>query len=426
MIGDILLLLLFIACLVLSAFFSSSEIALISITRAKVRTLLNEGRKGSESLAMLKESPNRFLVAILIGNNIVNVAAAAIATAVTVSIFGNIGVGIATGVVVILLLFFGEIGPKIYASRHTERFALAVAKPVLVLSKILSPVIWGIEKVTGRFGAPAAMGETMVTEEEIKEWIEVGKEEGTIEQEEREMLYSVLEFSDTLTREIMTPRVDVALIEDTKTLNEATQLFNETAFSRIPVFHGSVDNIIGILNIKDVFSTVFSGKRQVPIKELMYDPFFVPETKKIDDLLKELQVRKVQIAIVLDEYGSFVGIVTVEDILEELVGDILDEFDREEPEIQKIGEGVYLVDAKIWVEDLNEELNLNLPVHESYETIGGLLIDRLGHIPHPGESAHISESNVSLVVMQMLSRRIVKIKLILHALPEPSGNPGDR
>ncbi|NYT17669.1 MAG: DUF21 domain-containing protein, partial [Methanomicrobiales archaeon] len=226
MIGDILLLLLFIACLVFSAFFSSSEVALISITRAKVRTLLNEGKKGSKSLSALKETPNRFLIAILIGNNIVNVAAAAIATAVTISIFGDIGVGIATGVVVILLLFFGEIGPKIYAARNTEKLALAVSKPVLILSRILSPVIWGIEKITGRFGASAAVGETMVTEEEIKEWIEVGKEEGTIEQEEREMLYSVLEFGDTLTREIMTPRVDVALIEDIRTLDEAMQLFN--------------------------------------------------------------------------------------------------------------------------------------------------------------------------------------------------------
>ncbi|MCG7854564.1 MAG: hemolysin family protein [Methanoregulaceae archaeon] len=420
MIGDILLLLLFIACLVFSAFFSSSEVALISITRAKVRTLLNEGKKGSKSLSALKEKPNRFLIAILIGNNIVNVAAAAIATAVTISIFGDIGVGIATGVVVILLLLFGEIGPKIYAARNTEKLALAVSKPVLILSRILSPVIWGIEKITGRFGASAAVGETMVTEEEIKEWIEVGKEEGTIEQEEREMLYSVLEFGDTLTREIMTPRVDVALIEDIRTLDEAMQLFNETGFSRIPVYHDAVDNIIGILNIKDVFSTAFSEKRNIPIRELMYDPFFVPETKKIDDLLKELQVRKVQIAIVLDEYGSFVGIVTVEDILEELVGDILDEFDREEPEIQKIGEGTYLVDAKIWVDDLNDELDVSLPVHESYETIGGLLIDRLGHIPHPGESVHIPESHVSLVVMQMLSRRVVKVKMILHTPPAPS------
>jgi putative hemolysin len=420
MIEDILLLLLFIICIIFVAFFSSSEIALIAITRAKVRTLVNEGRKDAESLATLKEAPHRILITILVGNTTVSTLAAAIATAVTISIFGNIGVGIATVAVVIILLFFGEIGPKIYAAKHTEQLALSVSRPILLLSKILSPVIWGIDKITGKFGGSATIGETMVTEEEIKEWIEVGKEEGTIEKEEREMLFSVLEFGDTLTREIMTPRVDVVLIEDTRTLDEAMKIFNESGFSRLPVYHDSVDNIIGILNIKDVFSTVFSGKRNISIKELMYDPFFVPETKKIDELLKELQVRKIQIAIVLDEYGSFDGIVTVEDILEELVGDILDEFDQEEPEIQKIGENTFLVNAKMWVDDLNDELDINLPMHESYETIGGLLIDRLGHIPHPGESVHVPESHVSLVVMQMLSRRVVKIKLILHTPPPES------
>jgi putative hemolysin len=425
MIEDYILFLIFIICIILSAFFSGSEVALISITRAKVRTLVNEGRKGSEHLYELKENPNRFLIAILIGNNIVNVAAAAIATAVTISIFGDIGVGIATGVVVIILLFFGEIGPKVYASRNTENLALSVSTPVLYFTRLLSPVIWGIEKVTQRQVTAETIAEPSVTEEEIKEWIEVGKEEGTIEQEEREMLYSVLEFSDTIAREIMTPRVDVALIEDTRTIEEAMQIFTETGFSRLPVYHDSVDNIIGILNIKDVFAAAFSGKKDIALKDLMYDAFFVPETKKIDELLKELQVRKVQMAIVLDEYGSFTGIATVEDILEELVGDILDEFDREEPEIQKIGDGIFVVDAKMWVEDLNDELDISLPVHESYETIGGLLIDRLGHIPHPGESVHISESHVSLVVMQMLSRRIVKIKLILHTpTPSPGGQPG--
>lgn len=217
----------------------------------------------------------------------------------------------------------------------------------------------------------------------------------------------------------MTPRIDVAMMEDTNTVDSALKLFNETGFSRIPVYHDSVDNIIGVLNVKDVFSVLLSGKKKTSINEIMYDPYFIPETKKIDDLLKELQVRKVQMAIVLDEYSSFAGIVTVEDILEELVGDILDEFDQEEPDIQKVGDGVYIVDAQVWVEDLNDELDFNLPVHESYETIGGLLIDRLGHIPHPGESAPIHEANATLVVVQMRGRRIVKVKIIMK--PETGG-----
>lgn len=425
MIEDFLLLLLFILCLVLSGFFSASEVALVSITRAKVRTLVNEQRPGSDALALLKEHPNRFLITILIGNNVVNVAAAAIATAVTISIFGDIGVGIATGVVVILLLFFGEIGPKIYAARNTERFALTIARPIYYLALIFSPLIWAIEKVTERRTGESGLAEPSVTEEEIREWIDVGKEEGAIEQEEREMLYSVLEFGDTTAREIMTPRVDVVLIDDQSTLEAALHIFNETGFSRIPVYHEHMDNIIGVLNVKDVFSSQIAGKKNIHIRDLMYDPFFVPESKKIDDLLKELQLRKVQIAIVLDEYSSFVGIVTVEDILEELVGDILDEFDREEPEIQKIGEGVYLVDAKVWVEEINDELDISLPVSEAYESVGGLIIERLGHIPHPGESVYIQESHISLVVTQMLSRRIVKVKLIQHHVGEDGAeDPG--
>lgn len=288
---------------------------------------------------------------------------------------------------------------------------MSVAPFILLFSKVLTPVIWIVDRVSQSHRSKG-LSVPVVTEEEIKEWIDVGQEGGSIEEEEKEMLYSVLEFGDTTAREIMTPRIDVAMMEDTNTVDSALKLFNETGFSRIPVYHDSVDNIIGVLNIKDVFSVLLSGKKKTSINEIMYDPYFIPETKKIDDLLKELQVRKVQMAIVLDEYSSFAGIVTVEDILEELVGDILDEFDQEEPDIQKVGDGVYIVDAQVWVEDLDDELDINLPVHESYETIGGLLIDRLGHIPHPGESATIQEANATLVVVQMRGRRVVKVKII--------------
>ena len=383
MIEDALSILLFVICVLLSAFFSSSEVALISITRAKVRTLVNEGKHGSKALAALKEKPDRLLITILIGNNIVNIAAASLATAIAIRIFGDVGVGIATGLVVIILLVFGEIGPKIYATRASDSFALTVAPVILFLSRLLLPVIWLVERVSPRFGIGKEMNEPSLTEEEIKEWIDVGKEEGTIEQEEQDMLYSVLEFADTTAREIMTPRVDVIAMEDTISFEEAIRIFNETGFSRIPVYHDQIDNITGILNVKDVFSAMVSHRKDSTIKEIMYDPMFVPETKKIDDLLKELQVHRVQMAIVIDEYSSFVGIVTVEDILEEIVGDILDEFDKEEPEVQNISEGVYVVDAQMWVEDINERMKINLPVDESYETIGGLIIDRSGAYPPP-------------------------------------------
>jgi CBS domain containing-hemolysin-like protein len=229
------------------------------------------------------------------------------------------------------------------------------------------------------------------------------------------MLYSVLEFADTTAREIMTPRVDVIAMEDTVSFEEAIRIFNETGFSRIPVYHDQIDNITGILNVKDIFSAMVSHRKDSTIKEVMYDPMFVPETKKIDDLLKELQVHRVQMAIVIDEYSSFVGIATVEDILEEIVGDIMDEYDKEEPDIQNISEGVFVVDAQMWVEDINERMEIDLPVDESYETVGGLIIDRLGHIPlHPGEKVEINEGKITLAVMQMHGRRIVKAKVVIH------------
>jgi putative hemolysin len=413
---------LFIICLVLSAFFSSAEVALIAMNRVKVRTLVNEGRKGALALAILKDNPDHILITILIGNGIVNVGAAAIATAIAIDMYGDIGIGIATGFVTIVLLIFGEIGPKIYATRAKADYPLTVAPIILFLSKVLKPVIWVVDRFS-HSGGSTGLGEPTVTEEEIKEWIDVGREEGSIEPEEKKMLYSVLEFGDTTVREIMTPRIDVSTIEDTSTVDTAVKLFNETGFSRIPVYQDSVDNIIGVLNVKDVFTVALSGKKKTSIREIMYDPYFVPETKKIDDLLKELQVRKVQMAIVLDEYSSFAGIVTVEDILEELVGDILDEFDTEEVDIQKIRDGEYIVDAQMWVEDLNDELDISLPVDESYETLGGLLIERLGHIPHPGESVTLQEADSVLVVVQMRGRRVVKIKVLIR--PGKSGEPGN-
>ncbi len=419
MIQDALEILLFIICVLLSAFFSSSEVALISIHRAKVRTLINEGKPGSKAVAALKESPEHLLITILIGNTVVNIAAASIATAVAIRMFGDFGVGIATGFVVIVLLVFGEIGPKIYAARASDSFALTVAPIILFLSRLFTPVIWLVERVSPTLGIGKDIGEPVVTEEEIKEWIDVGKEEGTIEQGEQDMLYSVLEFGDTTAREIMTPRVNVILMEDTVSFEEAIRIFNDTGFSRIPVYHEQIDNITGILNVKDVFSAMVSRRKDSAIKEVMYDPMFVPETQKIDDLLKELQVHRVQMAVAIDEYSSFVGIVTVEDILEELVGDIMDEFDKEEPEVQELAPGVYVVDAQMWVENINERIGLELPTDESYETVGGLIIDRLGHLPkHPGEKAEIAIGNgITLVVMQMHGRRIVKVKIVVHPVP---------
>ncbi|MCT8336888.1 HlyC/CorC family transporter [Methanoculleus sp. Afa-1] len=405
---------LFIVCLLLSGFFSSSEVALISITRTKVRALVNQGRKGAEALDALKRSNDTIALTTLIGNIIANVAVAVLATAIAVTLYGTAtGIAIAAVVTVLLLLVFGEIGPKMYASRHTEDVALRVARPILYFSKVLYPVLWVSDRIKGQFAFRPGVTDPTVTEAEIKEWIDVGEEEGTIEEEERDMLYSVLRFGDTTVREVMTPRVDVVMVEDVATLEGALAILNETGFSRIPVYHERIDNIVGLLNVKDVFSAVFRQQTSATIANLMYEPYFIPESKKIDELLKELQVKKQHMAVVLDEYGSFAGIVTVEDMLEELVGEIMDEFDEEDPEVQQIEDGVYLVDARTWVEHINDDLELSLPLTDAYESIGGLVIERLGHIPRRGEVVKIEESNITLVVMQVRGRRLVKVKLIV-------------
>lgn len=422
MIEYYLYLIIFIFCLILSGFFSGSEVALFSITRAKVRTLVNEKEPGSEALATLKKNPDRFLITILIGNNIVNILAASVATAVAIGFLGETGIAVtvSTIIVVLLLLVFGEIWPKMYASRNATSLSLRFSPIILFLSRIFSPVIFIFNKIAGKMTGAGAFAHHMITEEEIKEWIDVGQEEGTIEKDEQEMLHSVFEFSDTRVREVMTPRIDVVMLEDTSSSDEALEIFKNTGFSRLPIWHGNIDTIKGILNVKDAIFSVLETHESIPIVELLSEPLFVPETKNIDDLLRELRVKKTHMAIVLDEYGSFVGIVTVEDILEELVGDILDEFDTEEHELVRVAEDVYSVDARMWVEDLNKHLDLHLPTSETYETIAGLVIERLGNIPRIGDVCDLTEEGVRLVIIQMTGKRINRLKLIRIHPPEPS------
>jgi len=413
---------LFFVCLLLSGFFSGSEVALISINLAKVRTLVERNLSGSHALEKLKKNSDHLLITILVGNNVVNIGAAALATSIAIEYYGDVGVGIATGVVTILLLIFGEIGPKTYAARKTEKVALLVSWPILYLSYFFYPLLRVYDGIKKIFSIKGDIVHPAITEEEIKQWIDVGEEAGTIEEEEHEMLYRVFRFTDTIAKEAMTSRADVVMIDEKSSLEESINIFNETGFSRLPVYHEQIDNIIGILNVKDVFAAIHKKLGHIRIRDLMYDPYFIPESKKVDDLLKELQIRKVHLSIVLDEYGTVVGIITVEDILEELVGEILDEFDVEEPEIQIIDEGVYLIDAGVWVDRINEDLNLSLPLDESYETIGGLLIDRLGHIPRRGELVEINDGHIRLMVMKMHGRRIVDVKLILSKTEDSDNN----
>ncbi|MDR3101721.1 MAG: hemolysin family protein [Methanocalculaceae archaeon] len=404
----------FAILLILSTFFSASELALVGISRAKIHALSKKSAVGKR-LETLKNNPDRFLITILIGNNIANVGAAATAVQVAIAINGNteITMVIATGVTTLLLLIFGEIGPKTLAARRTEQVALFATTPIYCMTLALSP-FFGVYDCVRRIGKNREAEVPVVTEEEIREWIDVGKMEGAIEEDEKEMIYSVLQLNDTIVKDIMTPRPDVAVIEDTVSLEEAVAHFRGTGFSRVPVYHGKIDNIIGTLNIKDLFNAYTAGNPQAPVKMLMFDVYCVPESKKIDDLLRELQVRRMHMAIVLDEFCDFSGVVTLEDILEELVGDIMDESDGDEvADIIEIGKGLYMVDAQVRVTQLNERFAISLPEDlRSYETVGGLVFSRLGHIPKLGESVTLADQHITVVITEMRGRQILKLKLI--------------
>ncbi|HUK38254.1 MAG TPA: hemolysin family protein [Methanomicrobiales archaeon] len=413
--------LVFFLCIILSAFFSGSEVALLSITRSKVRTLLALGGRNAQALAALKRSPDHIIITVLIANTLVNVGAATLATSLAIEQYGSLGIGIATGVTVLLLLIFGEIGPKMFAVRFTEPVALAVARPILFLAVVLSPVIWVFDRLSRSMELTKAFAKPAITEEELKGWIELGQEEGALEKEEQQMLFNVLEFGDTTAREVMTPRVDVTMVDERDTLAHAVEIFKETGFSRLPVFSGEKGNVVGLLNVKEVFPVIVEQRQGAAIRDLVHEPYFLPETAKIDDVLRELQKRKIHMGFVLDEYGEFSGIVTVEDILEELVGEILDEFDHDEPEIQAVEPGTFLVNGQVKVRDANDRLGIALPVEAGYDTLGGLVVERLGHIPRKGDTVSIDGQGLSLTVIQMLGRRVGRVKVSVSPSPAAEG-----
>ncbi len=392
-----------------SAFFSGSETALVSLNRIRIKRLAEEGNKNAMIVEQLIQRPNRLLATVLVGNNIANIGAAAIATSIAIQMFQNWGVGIATGVMTFLVLVFGEMTPKSLAASNAERISLMVARPIGFLVKVFYPIVKVLVEITRPltklFGGDIRLHK-LFTEEEFKIMVEVGEEEGVIEKEEREMIHGIIEFGETEAKEVMAPRIDVVEIESTATVDEANDLVLKSGYSKIPVYEDSIDNIIGILHARDLLKAA-EGKKN--IKKIMRSVYYVPETKKLDELLREMRERKTQIAIVVDEYGGTAGLVTAEDLVEEIVGEIMDEFDVEEEPIQAIDEKTVLVDAKLNIGDLNDSLGLNLP-EEEFETVGGLIFNTLGKIPTVGETVEIN--SVNLKVEKMRGKRIAKVRLV--------------
>lgn len=401
-----------IALLLLSGFFSSAETALFSISRTKAIHLAKRDERWSLLVKRMKDDPHRLLSTILIGNNVVNVGAAALATTLSLKMVPNYAVGLATGVMTILILIFGEVFPKSIATRNNLLIARLTIYPIYWLSLLFWPIIWFmnfIPHLTGKIKkTPAA------TEQELMTFVEVVEEEGEIKEEEKELIENIFEFDDTSASEIMTPRGDMFVIEADHDL-DLEKIVN-SGFTRIPVIQEDIDHVIGIVNVKDLFLRHLTSGERIDVRVIMTPPYFVPENKKLDTLLQQFRKRKNHIAIVVDEHGGVSGLITLEDALEELVGEITDESDKEEPYVIKIKEGEWVVLGKTDIEDINEAIGMGIPDLKDYDTFSGYVLHQIGRIPKEKEEIFLGRFNIT--VEEMDGIRIRKYVVRENLLPQ--------
>lgn len=403
----------------LSAFFSSAETSLTTVNSIKLQALADEGSRRAAAALKIKENPSKLLSAILIGNNLVNNFAASLATAFAIKVFGNGSVGVVTAVLTVIILVFGEITPKTLATANAEKMALSYASIIMLLMKLMTPVIFIINSVCRFFlrllhvDTDAAMNP--MTEMELRTIVDVSHKDGVIEKEEREMIYNVVDFGDSQAKDVMVPRADMVMVSDTASYQDILDVFRQEKYTRLPVYRDDRDNIIGILNIKDFFFC--DSSKPFHVTDVMYEPYFTYEYKKTSELLLEMQKNSVSISIVLDEYGASVGMVSLEDLLEEIVGDIRDEYDEDEEEwIKQISDQEYLIEGSVKLDDLNDALELSLS-SEEYDSIGGLIIETLDHLPTEKESV-TTEHGIFLTVEKMDKNRIERVRLVLPLPPK--------
>jgi len=395
-----------IVLLFLSGFFSSAETALFSISRTKARHLAKNKQKSYILIKQMKDNPHRLLSTVLIGNNIVNVGAAALATSVTIHYFPNYAVGIATGVMTFLILIFGEVLPKSIATRNNILIARMAIYPIYWFSIFCYPLViflYFIPKLTGKIKKTPA-----VTEEELMTFVEVVEEEGEIKEEEKELIHNIFEFDDTNASEIMAPRADMFVIEADEELN--LEEIVKSGFTRIPVIEDDIDHVIGIINIKDLFLHKITSGEEIDVRKVMTIPYFVPENKKLDKLLHQFKKRKHHMAIVVDEHGGVSGLITLEDALEEIVGEIRDESDKEEPHIVKHKDNKeWIVLGKSDIDEVNEIVGMNVPDSKDYDTFSGFVLNTIGRIPTEKEKITIGKYVVT--VEEMDGNRINKYSI---------------
>lgn len=376
---------LLIVLIFLSAFFSGSEMALFSLSSVKLRRMISRKEKNANLVAKLKSNPQRLLITVLIGNNLVNIAAASMATVIVYDIFKSNTVGITTGIMTLIILLFGEITPKSFAIKRNERISRLVAKPIYIIEKILCPIIWIFEKLYPKKGLRAPI----ITEEDLRIMASVGVQEGTVQQTEAELIKKVFQLNDITAEDVMTPRSFVYALKETERLNNIEDKIINSPVSRIPLYKKSIDHITGILYKDDALSYLAKKESNIMLKKIAREVIFVPESMFIDKLMQEFQTRHIHMAAVVNEYGEVVGIVTLEDILEELVGEIADEKDISEDLIKRVDKKTILVHGTTEMKHINRFFNTALD--EGYTTISGFLEDKLGRIPRIGQKIELQD-----------------------------------
>lgn len=408
---------LLIVLLILSGFFSSSETALFSISKTKARHLAKSGDKAFALINKMKEDPHNLLTTILIGNNLANVSAAALATSISIRLFSNYAIGLATAVMTFLILAFGEVLPKSIATRNNIIIARITIFPIYWLSFLFFPILIFlnfIPKLTGKIKKSPGM-----TEEELMTFVEAVEEEGEIKEQEKELIHNIFEFDDTKTSEIMTPRADMFVID----ADEPVQIEQiiKSGYSRIPVIEGDTDHVVGILHLKDLFMHRINSDTQIQVRKIMDQPYFVPENKKLDRLLHQFQKRKRHLAIVIDEHGGVAGLITLEDALEEIVGEIRDETDKDESLIVETEKGAWLVLGKTEIDEINEHLEMDIPDTNEYDTFSGYFLDQIGKIPKEKES--ITSGDFCITVNKMEGLRIKELFVRKKSTPQTGLTP---
>lgn len=397
--------------LLCSSFFSASETALMSISKIRIRSMVEEEIPHAKLVEKLVQDPSKLLGAILIGNNIVNIGASSLATSLAIQYFGNAGIGIATGLMTFIVLIFGEITPKTLAAQNSEKMSLRVVRIIYVLTILFDPLLKVILKLTSwiirLFGGSKDSSRPYVTEEELKMMVTLGQEEGVLEKEEQKMIHNVFEFGDEIVKTVMTPRIDMTALPSDATYAATLDLFKTSQYSRLPIYEGIRDNIIGIIHFKDLL--FYEGTPEAfDLKTIRRQPIYTYELKNTFELFNEMKIQHIQMAIVLDEHGGTAGIVTLEDLVEEIVGELIDEYDQGEIEIKALEDNMYLASGRTRIEVINEILEVNLQSDE-FDTIGGLVTGTLGRMAKVGDVLEVQD--LSIEILKMQKNRILQLKI---------------